>query len=698
MGSRTAILCLAMLSSLLVGAPTAAATDALLPQSRTLFLTERFTPTSMRAPLTGSVQPHAMISLRGEREGFQLAVRNDTTSTLAMRARVVPGSSLASERTSGRIGWELLRVANVHLPRGSTGLGTSGGTYADPLPPYGSGTPGTLQVAPGQWGGTVLLLAIRTDAQAARHEGMLELYSGSGASEVVHARQSFALDVRGRTLLRPGSRGSFKTVVGVEGDAYWLQHQALRRGPSEGFPAHADRMLQLQGLLSFLDSRAITPRNMPFAEPDRTGRYTCSFTTGKVPNFSFRGQLASRYLAGSRELDPQTRPFRSRVLPTTTAGCNQDKSTDDFTGLRDPRRTPSIKQDDYLHPAFQGFVNRVAATWRSADWFGPSTYAFNPFDEPGHANAAQRRTMERQVPAANVALHRALRGKAKVAIASWPRDSRSKRVCRKVRGGKRCSTLSGDGHSNRRMWDGRGADDVDVWIAPVSRLFGRTTPASLKPYRISGMRAREYATRLKAIRRAKRTRETWAYNFYTATRTMPQLSIDAPGTDARLQYWMLARDGHTGLYVSNSMLGWGSAVRTLGNGLRRKGNPWDEATYFQHRLYGVGAGWGTFVYPGYRPELGLVGESARNSSATRPVTSLRLEGMRDGQEDANLAAMYRSKFGEKALATQMRAIFPGRSRSLPRTLGNVVAPWWSNNNLAQRMEARRRAMITRLAA
>lgn len=691
--------CIAAITLAATGSTTLAATDALLPQHRTLFLTERFTPTTMRGPLASGERPENLLALRGEREGFQFAVRNDTAAPLQLRARIVADASLASERSRGHVDWELLRVATVHLERGSTDMHTGAGEYADPLPPFGVGSAGTLQVAPGRWGGVVVLMAVRTDAVAARHAGTLELYSGSGSSEIVRARQRFSLDVRGRTLLRPGSRGAFTTVMGVEGDAYWLQHPALRRGPAEGYPVHADRMAQLAGLLSFLDSRGVTPRNMPFAEPAASGLYTCSFDSpGSPPPYRFRDQLAYRYLQPRRSIDAQVHQFRTRVLPSTTSGCNQDRSGDEFTGTRDPRRTRAVKQDDLLAPSFRRFVERVAATWRSSGWFGAATYVFNPFDEPSDTTAAQRRTMSTQVPLANVLLHRAVRGKAKVAITSWPRDSRSHRICRTVRGGgRRCSTLSGDAHSNRRLWDGRGLDDVDVWIAPFSRLFGRTTPGSLRPYRVAGRRAREYSNRLAAIRKARSSRETWAYNFFTATRTMPQLSIDAPGTDARIQYWLLARDGHTGLYVSNSMLGWGSVTRRLPNGLRRKGNPWDGATYFQHARFGFAAGWGTLVYPGYRPQLGLFGERARTGTDVRPVTSLRMEGMRDGQEDADLVAMYRARFGASATNAQLRSIFPGRYRTLPRTLGNVVMPYWSRERLAQRLETRRRTMIRRLS-
>lgn len=684
-----AIAALALCLPLLAPSVTPAA-DALVPQTRTLFLSERFTATSMRAPLTGAVQPHRMLALRGEREGFQLALRNTTAAPLELSARVVADAALAGERAAARIDWELLRVAMVSMPRGSTGLGTRAGMYADPLPPLGAGAAGRLRVEPGHWGAMVLLARIRTDASPGSYGGTFELFSGSGASELVHARQPFTLSVRRPLLMQPGARGAFRTVLFVEGEAYWLQHDALRNGPSRGYPTHPDRMRQLGGLMAFLDSRGVTPLVTPLAYPAASGRYDCSYDVpGDVPAFSFARQLDERYFGRVRDIDPAARQFPSRFMPTGTPGCNPDDPTAGFHATQDLRRTPTIKQDDFLHPAAPQFFANVASAWRSNGWFTRATYALNPFDEPGDGTATQRQTMNTQVPAANVALHRAARGQAKVVLASWPRDNRRGRAC--SRSG-RCMSTTGDQHSNRRMWDGRGLDEVDVWMPPFSRLYGRTPP---KP---GFRRDREYAARLATIRRARAGRETWAYNFYTATRTMPQLTIDAPGTDARLQYWLLARDGHTGLFVSNVMLGWGGQVRMLDGSLRHKGNPYDEATYFRHKVWGDAAGWGTFIYPGYRPELGLTSETARNTDDAKSVSSLRLEGMRDGQEDANLAAMYRARFGNRALMAQMRPIFPGAYRPLPRALGNVVFPTYANANLAQRLEARRRAMIQRLSA
>jgi hypothetical protein len=227
-----------------------------------------------------------------------------------------------------------------------------------------------------------------------------------------------------------------------------------------------------------------------------------------------------------------------------------------------------------------------------------------------------------------------------------------------------------------------------------SRIFGRTTPAKVaRDYKVD--RTHDYAKRLAGIR--AKGKETWVYNFYTATTTMPQVTIDAPGTDPRLQYLMLAGEGHTGLFISNLMMGWGSTANHPGSSLRRKGDPYDQALYFKHPIYGYAAGWGTFLYPGYVPALGLDGETRRNSAGATPVSSLRLEALRDGTEDANLIQTYRAAKGEAALKAKLKVIFPGKMISWPVTLGQVVGPQYDNGHmLAMRMERIRREMIAEL--
>lgn len=666
---------------------------ALLP-THTLLLTERFTKNA--GPVGGQAggpdTTRSLVTMLGEREGFQVAVRNNSQQALNVVARINADKSL--EGAAGTVDVELLRVGFVNVPVPSTKLGTKAGEYADPLPPLASsdtGEPNLMTIQPGEWAGVVALARVRTTASAGTYTGAVEIISGQD----VVARQPFSIDVRGVRLMQDGDPGSFTTTANVEGEAYWLQHKDMRNRVGTNF---ADRMAQLGGLISFLESRGITPLEMPFGNPSKSGAYSCSFQSKGVPSQSFFRQLVGRYYAGTSDIDPTRSKFGVRFAPHRTAGCDLDKRTQYFEPTL-PAGS-SAKQDDRFNPAASKFYKNVRSAWNSGNLWGKRTYVKHAFDEPSGSKAAYRRTMDREVPKATIAAHKAFGKSAKVIIADWPRDSRSSKTCRKFGSGQRCTNLSGDEWSNKKQWDGKGADDPDAWMVPFSRLYGRTTsPKLARDYKVN--REQDYARRLASIRKLKGGRETWAYNFYTADRRMPQLSIDAPGTDARLQYWMLARDGHTGLYVSNVMIGWASAPQYYPNTrLLRKGDPYEQALYFQHGTYGSAAGWGTFIYPGYVPSLGLDGEQSRNSEQSYPVSSLRLEGMRDGAEDANLQSMYRKAKGEAAYKNLMQSIFPGRYIPLTgNKLGNVVTLYYDNeNDLAGRMEAARRAMIDGLSS
>ena len=664
-------------------------------ETRSLFLTERFTSAGPdRGPL-GGVVPEQLVAMRGELEGFQVAVNNTSGGALSLNGRVATDDALAAVQRQGQVSFETLRVGFVTLPQPSKNMGTAAGRFADPLPPFNNDSAaGRLDIAAGAWGGAAVIAKVRTDAAPGIYSGSFELYTGSGNGEIVHARQPFTLEIRNTTLLQPGAPKSFKTVMNVEGEAYWLQDSAMRNGPSK-FPSYADRMAQLAGLMSFLDSRHVTPLEMPLANPAPTGAYSCAYASPRLGARKYLDQLKTRYVGRAREIDPATQQFPTRMMPTHTVGCNPDSASGGFEGTVDSLRTPGVKQDDTFNPKAPGFFRAVAGAWSAQGLFTASTYVKHPFDEPGDASDAQRRTMSMEVPKATIALRQAVGRKAKIVIAAWPRDSRGKRLCRPFKGSQRCTNISGDTFDNRSMWDGRGADDPDVWMPHFSRLWGRTTPAVLAPYKVN--RERQYADRLKSIRTKKNT-ETWAYNFFTASRDMPQVVIDAPGTDTRLQYLMLAREGHTGLFISNLMMGWGSTTQMQpGTNARRKGDPYDQALYFKHPLYGLAAGWGTFIYPGYVPALGLDGETRRNSEAATPVTSLRMESLRDGTEDGNLIQMYRERFGDARVQAILAPIFPGKMVTYPSTLGQVVGPDYDNANLlAQRMETARRQMITEL--
>ncbi|MCW2960020.1 MAG: hypothetical protein JWM90_407 [Thermoleophilia bacterium] len=698
----------AVLAWSLVTPERAPAADALVGDSRTLFLSERFSPTGPeRGPLTGVV-PENLVALKGEREGFQFAIANTTPGTLELAARVVPDAGLAGAQATGQISFELLRAAFVNLPTTSTrvdgGAQATPGVYQDALPPFRNDSAGgRLTIPAGQWGGAVLIAAVRTDAPAGMFGGSIELYDPRG-NDTVYARQAFSLDVRNRVLMQGGEKGSFKTVMHVEGDAYWLQSPALRNGtkgtfPNGGYPTDPNRMAQLQALMTFLDSRGVALNEQPFGSPSASGVYNCAYTShpATVAAFSFLDQTKQRYFGIGRSINPGAPQFPTRMFPSETDGCDLATTADDYHGKIDKFNTPGIKQDDVLHPGALPFYRNIAAAWSANGLFNGSTYVKNPFDEPSDVTKNMKAQYTKHVPMANTLLHKALGKKAKVVLADWPRDNTNRKACRvdrRASSGKSCTTLSGDGFSNKNMWDGKGTDDVDVWLAPFSRLFGRPVPPALKPFKLN--RSREYANRLAAIKKLKGGREVWAYNFYTANQAQPQLTIDSPVTDARMNYWLLAREGHTGLFISNTILGWGAEPKTNTDGTRRKGNPWEGATYFQHPNYGSAAGWGNFLYPGYNSALGMATDEDRRGENASPVSTLRMEGLRDGQEDANLMQMYRARFGDKGVQSVTKPIFPGTYKQLPKKLGQVMTPVYSNVNLAQRLETQRRAMITQL--
>ncbi|MCW2972539.1 MAG: hypothetical protein JWN72_812, partial [Thermoleophilia bacterium] len=506
----------------------------------------------------------------------------------------------------------------------------------------------------------------------------------------VYASTPYNLHVRrpgGVGLLQPSSPGAFKTTVGVEGNQYWLGNTAMRNGVDKRFPGNqspADRQAQLRGLYSFLAEHDIAPLDHGLATPDSGGSYSCA---------GFLGQLQS-YLT--------TLGDQPRWLPYRSQGCNHDDSGDDFTAVLDPKHTPTLKQDDTLDGRAPGFWKSVASAWSANGLFTSATYVKNPFDEPSDATAAQRVQMNVELPKANKALHAAVGKKAKVVLAGWPRDERKLKATKKV-GKKTASKLyEQDLYGNRKLWDGKGGDDVDVWMVPFSRMFGRITSPWMKSFQTNGKkinRDREYINRLAAIRKTHKGGETWAYNFYTADKNTMQTTIDAPGTDPRLMYLLAAREGLTGMYISNLLMGWGnadSATRIDGTHFKN-GDPYTQTPYFKHPIYGTAAGWGTYIYPGYSPQYGLTSETDRNSADGRPVSSLRMEALRDGTEDANLAIMYKNRFGQKKLEAKLATLFPNKPyRQQTKSLGQVVFPTYSNVGMAQRMEQVRREMITEL--
>ncbi len=173
------------------------------------------------------------------------------------------------------------------------------------------------------------------------------------------------------------------------------------------------------------------------------------------------------------------------------------------------------------------------------------------------------------------------------------------------------SPLSEGVGEDRLLFDGRGCDDVDIWAVLSRRWYGTWS---------TGLEVRAHADvehrleRLVARARARGAR-IWSYTYESGLRS-PGYSATEPPTDARLFLIWNALAGASGTLYADGMTSYG------------RDDPYSRLTdRGQHVL----------IYPARRPD-------------DDPVPSLRLEALRDGIEDANLARAFIARHGRRALA------------------------------------------------
>ena len=153
--------------------------------------------------------------------------------------------------------------------------------------------------------------------------------------------------------------------------------------------------------------------------------------------------------------------------------------------------------------------------------------------------------------------------------------------------------------SSRSLRDG-GRDDLDVWAVLSRRFYGRyDDPWGRYRY-------------VRDLRRAGK--EIWSYTYHGVPGS-PGYDATEPLTDPRLFFAWNAIEGTDGTLYADGMVTY--------KGL----DPWKALPR---------DGQGVFVYPGTR-------------AAPAPVTSLRLEAIRDGIQDANLFEAYRARYGRDRL-------------------------------------------------
>jgi hypothetical protein len=171
------------------------------------------------------------------------------------------------------------------------------------------------------------------------------------------------------------------------------------------------------------------------------------------------------------------------------------------------------------------------------------------------------------------------------------------------------------------------------------------------------------------------------------TRAIPQLTIDGPPTDSQLLMLWNAYEQNNGWLIWQ-IDRWVDG-HTLNAAKAAPRNPYDDTVSSRTPNGALANGDVSLIYPPVSSEYGL------SDPAAPPVSSLRLEEIRDGIDDVNLVTLYREKFGDAATRKALGALF-GKARVVPD--GGFTWPAYSDTNLAGRMEQLRRTLIAALGS
>jgi hypothetical protein len=295
-----------------------------------------------------------------------------------------------------------------------------------------------------------------------------------------------------------------------------------------GFDSQAQRSAAHAALYRFLADYSISPSSWGFGEPRSPGGYS----THRKWWLDSAGNMKE----AAKHLFPA---MRVPLSSNRTAPANR------IAGL-----SPSEPEGwcDYLQ-SVRGF-------WSQQGWLPRSVPYLYASDEP---DLAGQRIVARQ---------------SKVLHDCWP--------------GARSLTTGNPGPENAFLADGKGGDDLDIWVVLTRRFYGRfTSPASPRN------RERELAA---AIGRVRKSASVWSYTYGGVAGT-PGLGANEPVSNARMLVLWNALEGLDGLLYGQGTTSYD------GNGA-----PLDSLSRN-----------GEFVllYPGRQA----------------PIPSIRLEQLRDGIED-----------------------------------------------------------------
>ncbi|MBD0348785.1 MAG: DUF4091 domain-containing protein [Thermoleophilia bacterium] len=561
-----------------------------------------------------------------------VALRGETEGfQLVVRAS---GNRLSAELGPGSDPWfegkvRFLRVGFVRVESPSDGVSLGTGRYADPLPPQ---TSAGLETKPGEWGGFVVLVDVPRQTASRSYHGEIVVNDQNGRPYATH---DFDLRVASVQAIEPTDRRAFKAIGGFL-TGWYLQHAPI------GDPQRDDgaRLLRMyRNLTAFFADHYISPTGWDYGRPDRLGRYadgSCAACWWRSPEF------------------PQTyhrQPWSAKVLPSRG---------DRFVIERDWRKTGA------------SYLENVAEYWRKRDWIGHNTYLW-VWDEPGNKHERG------EIPAINRLVHRHAKGVKALATAYPYERVPPRRLCKRF-GNLNCHTFRGVKNSNENLWNG-GRDDLDTWVVATNKYYGRWTAGLERKFGID--HSRDTWRLIQKLR--KRGKEVWSYTYYMPTRTIPQLAIDGPATDPRLLMLWNAYERNSGWLIWHMNRWVDGRAPTAAKAAPR--NPYADPVSSRTPKGQLANGDVSLIYPPVSDEYDL------REPTAQPVTSIRLEEIRDGIEDVNLVTLYRQRFGAAATRKALGVVF-GRVRN-GRGVG-YTWPAYKNVGLARRMELLRRSLISAL--
>ena len=315
-----------------------------------------------------------------------------------------------------------------------------------------------------------------------------------------------------------------------------------------GFGSNEQRSAANQALYSWLATYRISPASWGFGEPRSTAGYEGSNRW---------------WLDSAGNMGQQLEPGRFATLRVPISNNHQ----------RRPIAGVSPTAPDTWCP----YLRSVHAFWSSHGWLAGTVPYVYSVDEPGPAG---QRLVARQ---------------GAVTHACFP-------------GGRQLMTGRPTAN-NQYLWDGRGKDDLDIWVVLLRRWYGRfTSPAR----QVTANRERENLRYVDAVRR--RGHMVWSY-LYTGVSGTPGFRAVEPLSNPRMYLLWNALEGTDGVLYGQGTTNY-----------KGSGSPLDR----------VDRG-GEFVllYPGRET----------------PIPSARLEQIRDGLEEAALFSIVRRRRGAAAVRT-----------------------------------------------